>query len=240
MRTFIIVAFLLQITGVSYGQKSTPFPYLTEITNSEDATVHLYVNKDKAEIFNKKLNNLDKNHPLFTPEDCESEMILLAITSVDNSGKKYAIVYGSCPEPEFLFYGAEDISAFYGSVGGLNLYITGNSNLYVSGHINSNFDLKRKLKFKENNIQEVKQPQYYVGLKTVTLKPLTLYQSKELKNAVATLPKNYKIEVLLAETSYEHEDYYLIITEFGLVGWAKIKAGQYQAIDVKGIFWNGD
>lgn len=239
MRILIIVV-LIQISFLSYGQSNGPFPYLTKITNIEDTTVHLYVNENQAEIVNKKLKDLDKNHPLFTPDDCESEMILLAVTSVDNSGKKYAIVYGYCPEPEFHFYGAESISKFYGSIGGLNLYIPGNSNLYVSGHVNSNFDLKRKLKFEENNITEVKQPQYYVGLKTVTLKPITLYQSKDFKNTVATLPKNYKIEVLLAETSYEHEDFYLIKTEFGLIGWAKIKSGQYQAIDIKGIFWNGD
>ena len=219
---------------------SRPFPELFEITNSDELLSHLYIDTDKAEIFNKKLKDLDKNHPLFTDIDCESEMTLLAITPLDNSKKKYAIVYGYCPEPEFHIYAADDLAKFYGSVGGLNMYVTGNGNLYVSGHVNSNFDIKRKLTFAENNIKEVEQPHYYVGLKTKTLAAITLYKTKEMKEVVATLPKNYKIEVLLAETSHEHEDFYLVKTDFGLIGWTKIKAGQYQSVEVEGIFWNGD
>jgi len=61
-----------------------------------------------------------------------------------------------------------------------------------------------------------------------------------MKEVVATLPKDYKIEVLLAETSHQHEDFYLVKTAFGLVGWTQIKAGQYQSVEVDGIFWNGD
>ena len=219
---------------------SRPFPELYEITNSDDSLSHLYIDKDKTEVFNKKLKDLDKNHPLFTDIDCESEMTLLAITPLDNSKKKYAVVYGYCPEPEFHVYAADDRTKFYGSVGGLNMYVTGNGNLYVSGHINSNFDLKRKLTFTENNINEVEQPYYYVGLKTKTLVPITLYKTKEMKEVVATLPKNYKIEVLLAETSHEYEEFYLVKSDFGLIGWTKIKAGQYQSVEVEGIFWNGD
>jgi len=254
LKTFTnILIVLILLTSCNYLDKpqesseknkekytAKPFPNLYEITNSNDSLSHLYVDKDKAEVINKKLKDLDKNHPLFKDIDCESEMTLLAITPLNNSKKKYAIIYGNCPEPEFHIYAEDDLTKFYGSIGGLNLYINGNNNLYVSGHINSNFNIKRKLKFEENNIKEVKQPNYYVGLKTVTLKPITLYKSKDLKNTVATLPKNYKIEVLLSQTSHKSEDYYLIKTEFGLIGWTKIKAGQYQSIDIKGIYWNGD
>lgn len=221
-------------------QLGHPFPHLFEITNSDDSLVHLYVDKGQADIFNEKLKDLDKSHPLYTDIDCESRMTLLATTPIDNSGKKYAIVYGYCPEPEFHFYAANDLSKFYGAVAGLNMYITGNGNLYVSGHINSNFDLKRKLKFEENNILEIRQPHYYVGLKTKTLKQINLYKTKNLKEVVASLPENFEVEVLLAETSHQQEDYYLIKTEFGLIGWTKIRAGQYQSMDVEGIFWNGD
>lgn len=240
MRTLLLLTCFFHLSSWLLGQTNNPFPYLTEVTNRDDTSVHLYLDKSKAEIFNKKLKDLDKSHPLYTPEDCESEMTLLAITTVDNSNKKYAIVYGYCPEPEFHFYGVDGISSFYGSIGGLNMYVSGNGNLYVSGHVNSNFDVKRKLKFKENNITEIKQPHYYVGLKTKTLKPITLYHTKELNDVVATLPENYAIEVLLAETSHIFEDYYLVRTEFGLIGWTRIKAGQYKSIDVEGIYWNGD
>ncbi len=240
MKKAILVIYLSHLTFLIFGQTTKPFPYLLEITHADDSTVHLYVDKHKTEIFNQKLSELNKNHPLYTSEDCESGMTLLAITSIDNSSRKYAIVYGFCPEPEFHLYSASDLSKFYGAVGGVNMYIPGNGSLYVSGHLNSNFDRKVKLKFENNELKEVKQPLYYVGLKTKTLKPITLYQTKEFKNVVANLPENYRVEVLLAETGYRHEDYYLIKTDFGLVGWAKIKAGQYSAIDIEGIYFNGD
>jgi len=248
--TFIVLLFLTSCSSQN-GQEdareknqveltSRAFPKLLEITNSDDSLSRLYIDANKAEVFNRKLKDLDKSHPLFTDIDCESEMTLLAITPLDNSKKKYAIVYGYCPEPEFHIYAADDLSKFYGSIGGLNMYVTGNGNLYVSGHVNSNFDLKRKLTFTEQNITEVEQPHYYVGLKTKTLAAITLYRTKEMKEVVATLPKDYKIEVLLAETSHQHEDFYLVKTAFGLVGWTQIKAGQYQSVEVDGIFWNGD
>jgi len=182
----------------------------------------------------------DKNHPLHISTDCESEMNLLAITEIDNSNKKYAIIYGYCPEPEFNIYDANDLDNYIGAIGGLKLYIPGNGNLYVSGHVNSNFNLKRKLTFIDNVIKEVEQPQYYVGLKTKTLNPITLYKTKELKNEVAKLPENYKIEVILAQSSYKLDEYYLVKTEFGLIGWTKVKAGQYKSIDIEGIYWAGD
>lgn len=222
------------------GQSSSPFPHLQGITNNSNSEVHLYLEKNKAEVINKKLKDLVPNHPFYTTEGCESEMTLLAITRIDASDKRYAIIYGYCPEPEFHFYKENDLSISYGSISGLNLFLPGNGNLYTTGHVNSNFNLKRKFKFEENNIKEVEQPFYHVGKLTKTLKPLSLYKTKELKDVVAKLPKDYNVEVLLAESSHEREGFYLIKTDFGLVGWTKVIAGQHQSIDIKGIFWNGN
>ena len=240
-KIFFKIVLALLLSNSVFGQTNNPFPYLTEITNSADSSVHLYVDKGNAEIINKKLKDLDEEHSLYTAnDDCESEMVLLAIAPINDTHKKYAIIYGHCPESEFHLYGADDISKYYGSVSGLKMYVTGNGNLYVSGHVNSNFNHKRKFSFEEDKITEVKQPYYHVGLKTKTLNPLTIYRSKHMYDEVATLPENYKIEVVLAESNHQYEGLYLIKTDFGLTGWAKIKAGQYQSIDVEGIFWNGD
>ena len=240
MKNFIVLLFFSQLYLCICGQTSNPFSYLTEIINGEDPSVHLYIDNSNSEIFNKKLKDLGRDHPLYTSDGCDSEMVLLAITKVNNSSKRYAIVYGYCPEPEFYFYDPNDISKLYGLVGGLNMYIPGNGNLYVTGHANTNFDAKRKYIFRENNIQELKQAAYYVGLKTKTINPITLYHTKELKNVVARLPKDYNVEVILAETTHKFEDFYLIKTDFGLLGWAKIRVGQHKGVDIKGLFWSGD
>ena len=239
MKHLITLIILLQ-TSINVNSQSNPFPYLKQITNKNDSIVNLFISSENTEIINKKIKDLDKDHPLYTNEDCISEMTLLAFSSINNElEKKYAIIYGKCPEPEFHFYDSKDLSICYGSISSLNLYITGNGHLYSSGHINSKFNIKRKLKFEENNIQEGKQPYYYVGSKTKTLKPITIYKTKDTTTPIANLPKNYKIEVLIAETSLEHIDYYLIKTEFGLVGWTKINNKKQKSIDVEGIFWNG-
>lgn len=206
-------------------------------TNSD---VSLFINSANSQIYAKKLSELDESNPLYISTDCESTMTLLAVTTIDNTNKKYAIVYGYCPEPQFHIYDPNDLSTYYGRVTGEQLYITGTGSLYTSGHVNSYFNARRKYAFEENNMAEVKQPNYYVGLTTKTLKPLTLYATEELKERVAGLPANYNIEVLLAKSTYERNGLYLIRTSFGLTGWTRIQGGQYQSIDVEGIFWNGD
>ena len=56
----------------------------------------------------------------------------------------------------------------------------------------------------------------------------------------AELPTGYEIEILLAESGYGEEAFYLAKTPVGLIGWLKIRAGQYKSIDVEGIKFNGD
>ncbi len=240
MKKQALTSLLILLSCFLYGQQSKPFPYLTEITNATDTTFHLFVDQSKSEIVNKQLQELDPNHPLYASDGCESEMTLLALTPLDNTGRKYAIVFGYCPEPEFTFYEINKDANIIATVSGSSLYVPGNGSVYTSGHLNTNFDCRRKYHFSGGTIREVKQPYYYVGLKTKTLTSTILYKTKDLTEEVAKLPANYPIEVLLAETSYKEEDYYLIKTEFGLIGWAKVKARQYESFQIEGIFWNGD
>ena len=139
MKHLITLIILLQ-TSINVNSQSNPFPYLKQITNKNDSIVNLFISSENTEIINKKIKDLDKDHPLYTNEDCISEMTLLAFSSINNElEKKYAIIYGKCPEPEFHFYDSKDLSICYGSISSLNLYITGNGHLYSSGHINSKF-----------------------------------------------------------------------------------------------------
>ncbi|MEM8901921.1 MAG: hypothetical protein AAGC85_27690, partial [Bacteroidota bacterium] len=171
---------------------------------------------------------------------CPDNYTFFGEVSLDNSGKKYAILWGHCPEPSFQIRDVQDYSILYGEVSALRLYVPGNGYLYASGHLEDNFNTRRKYLFKENNIQEIKQPFYYVGLKTRTLKSLTLYRNRLFSEEVGKIPSDYSIEVLLAETSLRYKDLYLIRTDFGLVGWVEIEAGQYKSVDVEGIYFKGD
>lgn len=119
-------------------------------------------------------------------------------------------------------------------VGGLNLIIPGNGSLYVSGHTNNMFNERRKFKVMGNRVREIPQPFYYVGIGTVTTRPIKLYSSLSKKEVVAQLPKDAKIAVLVNKG-----EHYLVKTSFGLVGWVHIPNYEYQT-PLKGITYAGD
>lgn len=100
----------------------------------------------------------------------------------------------------------------------------------------------RKKHAQENGkLEQVQQPFYYVGLKSKTLNPVTIYLPKKLEKKIASLSINYDIEVVLSEKSFNStEALDLVKTGFGLVRWAKLKACQYEPIDVEGLIYNGD
>jgi len=238
----ILITTLILLTGLnSWGQGNGPFLNLKELkTKYFDMDIKVLYNENSSKIYNKRLEELDKTHPLYSDDGCETRMLLLMITKIDNTDKEYAIIYGTCPEPEFTIYDAKDLRKHYGDISGIELFIPGNGFLYGKGHVNSNFNITQKYKIENETLTEIKQPYYFVGLKTKTLTPLKLYSDKTEKEVVAELPTGYEIEILLAENGYEQESFYLAKTPVGLIGWLKIKAGQYKSIDIEGIFWNGD
>ena len=116
-----------------------------------------------------------------------------------------------------------------------NLVIPGNKFIYTSGHTNNMFNERKKFVYSGDGFQEVKQPFYYVGLKTNNLKPITLFSDTTLSDPVAKLPANYDIEVLI-----NVNDFYLIRTAFGLTGWLNMKRSLYGNTPIKGLYYAGD
>jgi hypothetical protein len=164
-------------------------------------------------------------------------MFLVAVAKIDNSGKRYAIVYDPNYPLQFIIYPENSMSKESGSIGAKTMYVTGNGFLYTVGHTDR-LNERRKWLFKNDTITEIIQPYKYVGLKTKTLQPLVLYETKDLKNVVASVPKGYNTEVLLS-TNVGNEDIYLVKTEFGLVGWTRIHVTPRPNIpvDVEGMYY---
>ena len=128
---------------------------------------------------------------------------------------------------------------------GLRFEIPGDYCVYASGHNNTMFDNRRKYCVdEENQLQEIKQPFHYVGLKSKTLRDLTFYSDKEATNAVGTIPKGEFVEVLVASVRYYKDgpaghDYFLVRDKNGLTGWVELRTGQ-EAEDIEGMFFAGD
>lgn len=237
---FIILAISLVPQFLS-GQSGQPFSYLDKIEIKAHEGTSLHLVASQATLINKKRSELKKDD-IFYAEECEGEYTTLAaICKIDNKlAQKYAIFYSTCPNPEFVIYNSTDPEKILKTINADQLFINSSGHLYSSGG-EGTFDTRKKYTLTNGEIKYVQQPFYYVGLKSKTLNPITIYGSKKLENEVAKLPVNYDIEVILSENVFnETEALYLVKTSFGLLGWARLKAGQYKAIDVKGLIYKGD
>ena len=126
-------------------------------------------------------------------------------------------------------------------VAGDILYMTNKKTVYVEGSSNNMFNHRRKYTFDGKRYTEVKQPYYYVGLKTTVQRvdpkkatSITLYQDKSKKKSVAVLPEGSEIEILLSDDP----KWYLVRSSFGLVGWVEINEYAYKT--PIGLHFNGD
>lgn len=237
----IIVGILLigLNTGIN-SQEASPFPYLDkiEIKHFQDRELHLDISK--ADVYNVKRVELDKNNKFYA-EECEGEYeTLVAICSIDKTNKKYAIAYGTCPNPEFAVYDFDNPEKIIGFINADKMFITGSGAIYCSGG-EGTFDARKKYKIINGKLEETLQPFYYVGLQTKTLRPIKLYETVDLKNEVASLPAEYSVEILLSSKAFNStKGLYLVKTKFGLIGWAELIAGQYTEVDIKGLKYIGD
>lgn len=220
------------------ADKQEPFSYLKEL--AIDNQISIKYNPSVSTVYNKKRSDLDKNDPMFYNEGGPGEEEIKAIqTKISDSGDDYYIVFtwGPSADPAFHFYkdGQFDQPAF--RIAATKLYVTGTGAIYSSGHTNNMFDMRKKYKVANNNLVEVKQPYYHVGLKTKTLKPISLYSTEKLENVVAKLPANYNIEVLVQNPENR---LFLITTDFGLTGWVKVESGMRGNASIDKLYYAGD
>ncbi len=147
---------------------------------------------------------------------------------------------GSSDDPEFHFFKFSNGSFkhLFG-LGGTQVYIPGNGNIYVSGIANNMFDMKQKFSFANDTVTEVPQPFYHVGQKTHTLKTVRLFSNTDYTEVIATLPANSEIEVVLATVNDDRSEYlFLIKTSFGLLGWWKMDS--YHSQEISELYFHGD
>ncbi|RXQ87280.1 hypothetical protein EO244_16510 [Ancylomarina salipaludis] len=238
MKKILTIVFVF-ITIIAKGQEEfSAFSYLYELKVANSFSI--FFDKTNARIINKQRKDIPKGEPFYCeyPEDLDGETIVLVeLFFNDNYNTKYTILYseGSSSDPEFSIYLEE---SHIGDIKAVDLAITKSGNFYASGHANTNFNERRKYQLKNDELIEIKQPFLYVGLKSKTLEGITLFETKDLKNKVATLPIGYDVEVILADQYIE--DLYLIKTKFGLIGWAQIESGQYISKVIEGIRYMGD
>ncbi len=142
---------------------------------------------------------------------------------------------GPSDDPEFSIYRrTKDSLLEIGSMSGLELSIPGTGYLYVSGHTDNMFNTRRKYAVSLDEVREVQQPFYFVGLRSEITRDITIFSDVAQTTPVAVLPKGSKCEVLLSKG-----DLYLLKTPFGLLGWVQIK-GDEPNVPIQGLYFAGD
>jgi|CXWL01.1.fsa_nt_gi hypothetical protein len=127
----------------------------------------------------------------------------------------------SC-DPEFTVWNAEGgkDDGYVGSFSGEHLIVPGNGYLYVVRATNRSFEGREKWAIEGGELKEVKQPFYYVGKETRTLKALELRAEPSDGSVIlARLPKGETVTVVLQQSVEDIAAQYLVRTRFGLVGW---------------------
>jgi hypothetical protein len=143
---------------------------------------------------------------------------------------------GASDDPAFII--GKRNGKIIGEINCLEFYINNSGTIYTAGHTNNMFNRRQKFQLTNDTIIEIRQPYYYVGLKSKTTDPLTLYEGKTGNNIIAQLPKGYEVEILLCDQ--DNERLFLIRTEFGLIGWLRLKDDYAYETPIEGLFYKGD
>lgn len=190
--------------------------------------------------FDPKLTELlNGKHPQEKEYDEAGAIVTRVLRSeLLGKGKGYFIVdcdSGPSGDPSCTF--TRDGEEKGTNISGLNFILPGNGNIYATGHINTMFNERKKYEWRAGQFVEVKQPYHYVGLDSTTNRAIQIYDSRQYKKSVASLPANSPVTVLINE-----DDDYLVKTPFGLVGWIRISSEEssQENTPIKGIYFSGD
>ena len=164
---------------------------------------------------------------------------LLATRLSADSKLEYVVDYDAGPslDPGFIIYEvAAESLVQVGYEFGLSLSVPGDGYIYIEGHTNQNFNKRRIFAIKEHELVEVRQPFYFVGARSKALVDIELVNSKGGTDRIAVVKAGDPLCVVLND-----EEYYLIRTEQGILGWWKPHTlSQYKGEEVQDIFFQGD
>jgi len=232
LRRYLLI--MIIFTNIIIAQEDlSVFTELSKIEfrdNVKSEKIVLNYNPTNSEVINKQVK--DEHFEI------RGYITRLVITKIDSlSSDKYLIDYdpGISADPMFCITKIfPDTIKYYPCIDGLIISIPGNGYIYISGHTDNMFDQKKIYKIEDNKLVEVQQPYYYVGMETETNIRMDLFSDRSMRNKVVSLEKGAKITVLI-----NTDNYYLIATQFGIVGWFDYRT-HYRDNPIKGIYFAGD
>jgi hypothetical protein len=121
-------------------------------------------------------------------------------------------------------------------INGLDFEAPGDGFFYVRGHTDSWFDMRRKFTVEGGNLREVKQPFYYVGLETKTLRQIPVFSTQGCSEYIGRIEEGAPVTVILSDGVT-----FLLKTDHDiLVWWRPQNMSQQRAEEIEGIYVKGD
>jgi hypothetical protein len=145
---------------------------------------------------------------------------------------------GSC-DPAFIVSRVEKCGTrqLDWAITGLDFEAPGDGFFYIRGHTDSWFDMRRKFTVEGGNLREVKQPFYYVGLETKTLRQIHLFSNQGCSEMMSGwIEAGSPITVVLSDG-----DCFLLKTDHDVLGWWRPQnRSQQRSEELEGIYFKGD
>ncbi|MBN1182578.1 MAG: hypothetical protein JXR62_07075 [Bacilli bacterium] len=242
-----ILIWLIPISAVGQDQIIKSFLHLDSISfetiSHQNHKNFIKFNSSISTVYNEK-SDIVVDYTVENKYQVSDNSIKLIKTKINTENDKYYfITHGIIDYPiiGFTIFDAESPNRIIGQIPGASLIVPGNGNFYAINSYSIHFPTRKKFSLINNEIIEIKQPFYSVDLDSYALNPIVVYSDIDLKKKLATIPKNGKIEVLVCVDSNSSKDsnIYLVRTDFGLIGWAKLRVKQHESFDVKGLLYNG-
>ncbi len=118
---------------------------------------------------------------------------------------------------------------------GLDFEAPGDGFFYVRGHTDSWFDMRRKFAVDGGTLREVKQPFYYVGLETKTLRQIPVYGTQGCGEYIGRIEEGAPVTVILSDGAT-----FLLKTDRDILVWWRPQITRQRAEEIEGIYFAGD
>jgi hypothetical protein len=221
---------ILMLIFFSFSHNAFSDDELSAITiPTESENINVYYSKKYSTIINQDI----------TDESGIKTIRLLETKIKADSNESYIIDFdeGASWDPSFYIYRLKNKElSRIGLINALKIIIPGDGYFYTSGHVNNMFNQWRKWTIENDNLKEIKQPFYYVGIESRIKKDIDIFYDIKMTSIVEHIRKGTLVNVLM---NYNN-DYYLIKSEYGLTGWLKIPNGSKEETILDGIFYAGD
>ncbi len=201
---------------------------------------------------NKKRKDIPKEDPLYTDDSngVGGEDLVLGIIDLTGKGDTYYLTLSDFPSYDitYQFYKkdapllaakSEFLSPNF-SLGAPSLVIPSNGFIYSYGHNNNSYSIKNKYTFTDGKINALQQPFKYCGAASKSLKDQTIYSDLTLTSPLYKISKGSPVTIVgLYEDPEKNKEYFLVASEFGLIGYAANEHSRSET-QFSGFYFNGD